>query len=491
MGMTQPVNPNQGFSFSFGALPGTFDTPLHATLAQPYAADPLGNHDSFERKNQKSQEKKKHPWYFTVGKEILKTGIVVAASVAGGIFGNVPGAMAAGGLAAAAVSLVDQKLSNGKVDWGTVVIDTGLGLIPGGVGGKLVESGEGVISKMAGKTISAGAVNTAQRATAIGAVDGAVMGYVGGGAQSAYDGYRKDGKISWWNANVAGAKSILPGIIGGGLAGGAVTAAGRKLATRSTSKGAAAPTAYEAPSVPTAEELKALQPPKITWANRLSALLFQRSEDKILLNLHAVDTHVLRGAMPESEAAFDRLKNDYNVHTLIDLRGPATTKAKSIQYETGQAQQKGLNYVSIPMDSTRPPSQEELQKFMAAIQVAKEANGKVYVHCKHGIDRTGAMIAAYEVAINRSQEAAFKRMQLYGYDTFHEWSRPKQKEFVLSDKFPQIAKTALEGSKVRVAAQKALNNNMLTQPRHEQLLHLLNNGHIDEAKNILNAPGVA
>lgn len=484
----QPLSQNQGFSLSSG----TFRQPYNpAITGLQYVHSPLKVQDSFQCRTSKFEKCKQSPWYVSVGKEILKTSLVVAASVAGGVFGNIPGAMAAGSITAATVSVLDQKLSKGKIDWGTVAIDVGLGLIPGGMGNKLVQSGEWLLSRMIGKTISAGALNTTRRAIVKGAADGVVIGYVGGGAQSAYDSYRQEGKVNWREANIAGVKSVLPGMIGGGLAAGCVTAAGRKLAIHSSGK-SKANGEYELPVLPSEEELKNLKPPKRTWVNRLISKLFQRSEDGYLANLHQVDDHVLRGAMPESEAAFNHLKSRHNIHTIIDLRGPSTTKAQYIQYEMGHCKKRGVKYISIPMDSTRAPNQEELQLFWAAIQEAKAAKGKVYVHCKHGIDRTGAMIAAYEVSINKSQVAqhiiqqeAFKRMQQCGYNTFHEWSRPEQKAFVLSPELSSIVKTAQQGAEIRIKAQNLFNQQALPLQYYEDLLDFLNKGQIEQARTIL------
>ena len=468
----QPFNPDPGSPFAYGPRPSDYwlmSAPASYYPMPPWGADPRIGNDTFQAQKKPSQTPKKQAWYINFGKEVLKTGIVVAASVAGGIFGNVPGAIAAGGLTAAAVSMADQKLSKGKLDWGTVGIDTALGLIPGSVAGKLVKGGESLLSKMLGKKISAGAARSVQRAALSGAMDGAVMGYVGGGAQSAYDSGRKDGKIDWWKANVAGLKDMLPGILGGAAAGSALTRILRGHA------------------IPPSQRTDELKPPRRTWANRLTAMLFLRSEDPLIANLHTVDAHVLRGAMPESEAAFNRLKKNHQVQTIIDLRGPGTTKPEHIQYEAAYARKHGLRYVSIPMDSTRAPNQAELQEFFAEIQQAQKNGEKVYVHCKHGIDRTGAMIAAYEVSLNRKRKAVYKNMQQCGYNFFHERSRPAQKAFVHDSRLPQWVKTAQQGAKVRLEAQAALHRQELDSSTYDRLIRHLDQGSITEASALLKA----
>lgn len=65
-------------------------------------------------------------WYWTFSKEALKVGVIVGATVVAGPLGGI--------VASGLVSVADQKLSKGEVDWKEAGIDMALGAIPGGVG---------------------------------------------------------------------------------------------------------------------------------------------------------------------------------------------------------------------------------------------------------------------------------------------------------------------------------------------------------------------
>lgn len=182
-----------------------------------------------------------------------------------------------------------------------------------------------------------------------------------------------------------------------------------------------------------------LKPPQKDWKQRLEARLLLRSddvrrfpEDVKICNFHRVDSHLLRGAMPQSELTFEKLKHAYHVKTIIDLRGPETTDESAIAYEKALSAKYGIQYVRIPMSSRRAPTDRELTKFLQAVQSATDQGGKAYVHCKHGIDRTGVMVAAYEVLMGKSQKAAYQNMKKYGFNAIHMQKCPAQRNFVHS-----------------------------------------------------------
>lgn len=182
-----------------------------------------------------------------------------------------------------------------------------------------------------------------------------------------------------------------------------------------------------------------LKPPQKGWKQKLEARFLLRSddvrrfpEDVRICNFHRVDSRLLRGAMPQSELTFEKLKHAYHVKTIIDLRGPETTDDSAIAYEKTLSAKYGIQYVRIPMSSRRAPTDRELTKFLQAVQSATDHGGKAYVHCKHGIDRTGVMVAAYEVLMGKSQKVAYQRMQKYGFNAIHKKKCPAQRRFVKS-----------------------------------------------------------
>jgi protein tyrosine phosphatase (PTP) superfamily phosphohydrolase (DUF442 family) len=105
-------------------------------------------------------------------------------------------------------------------------------------------------------------------------------------------------------------------------------------------------------------------------------------------NFHQVDQHVYRGAQPSGEGF--RYLAKLGVKTVIDLReSDARSKA-----EDNAVTAAGMTYVNVPMTGLIPPTGAEIAKILGILE---DENGSVFVHCKRGADRTGAVIAAYRI----------------------------------------------------------------------------------------------
>lgn len=90
--------------------------------------------------------------------------------------------------------------------------------------------------------------------------------------------------------------------------------------------------------------------------------------------------------------------------------------------ESQWAQNAGIAYCSIPMSDFFPPKQVELYLALALIGKAVDYNHKIYVHCLHGVDRTGFVIAAYRVkALGWSWDQAYKELRERGFHLFWYW----------------------------------------------------------------------
>jgi hypothetical protein len=179
---------------------------------------------------------------------------------------------------------------------------------------------------------------------------------------------------------------------------------------------------------------KVKQPPTMGWFEYIRAYI-RGSKDPSILNLKRVDDTVIRSAAPFYKEDFIRLKNDYNVNTIIDLRGLGTTKQQNIGWAKEQATKANIaNYVHIPIrDSKQAPKQAQLNEALEAIRAAKRAGTSVLIQCRHGIDRTGTFVAYYQAKeLKKSKEDVLQYMRECGYDWYHEWSRPAQKKAVLS-----------------------------------------------------------
>jgi protein tyrosine/serine phosphatase len=115
---------------------------------------------------------------------------------------------------------------------------------------------------------------------------------------------------------------------------------------------------------------------------------------------------LLRGGQP-SEAALAWLRRQ-GVRTIVNLRRDA------LAGEPATAARLGLDYVAIPLDASTPPTLDEIERFMST--VTDPARQPVYVHCKHGVDRTGALAAVYRMEVDGwSPEAATDEMLQLGF----------------------------------------------------------------------------
>ena len=109
-------------------------------------------------------------------------------------------------------------------------------------------------------------------------------------------------------------------------------------------------------------------------------------------NFDQVDTHVYRGGQPTDEGF--RYLAKLGVKTIIDLR-EADDRAKAEERVVTDA---GMKYANVPMTGLTPPTLAEITKILAIMGGSSEE--PVFVHCKRGADRTGAVIAAYHINYN-------------------------------------------------------------------------------------------
>jgi len=108
---------------------------------------------------------------------------------------------------------------------------------------------------------------------------------------------------------------------------------------------------------------------------------------------------IYRSAQPD-EAAL-RAAQARGVKTIVVLRSSVPDP------ERRAAAQLGLELVHVPMDGTQMPSVEEVDRALDAI--LDPSQRPVLVHCAHGEERTGAVIAAYRVVVDGWDPAAAER----------------------------------------------------------------------------------
>lgn len=112
-----------------------------------------------------------------------------------------------------------------------------------------------------------------------------------------------------------------------------------------------------------------------------------------LSNFHAVHPYLYRGGAP-SYAGLDELKR-LGVKTIVDLRTTPVTIAAEHQHVA----KLGIQHTNIPMGNMSIPSLEQQRQVLAAIVEAEHDPNRapLFLHCAHGSDRTGFMVAAWRV----------------------------------------------------------------------------------------------
>jgi tyrosine-protein phosphatase SIW14 len=139
--------------------------------------------------------------------------------------------------------------------------------------------------------------------------------------------------------------------------------------------------------------------------------MFAASSVPGIQNFHQVDENVYRGAQPSAKG-FQYLSK-LGVKTVIDLRD-AHARSRSEELAVTAA---GMKYVNIPMTGLIPPTDAEITKILGILEDGKP--GAVFVHCKRGADRTGAVMAAYRIDHNGwDNNRALSEAQADGMSSF-------------------------------------------------------------------------
>jgi tyrosine-protein phosphatase SIW14 len=130
------------------------------------------------------------------------------------------------------------------------------------------------------------------------------------------------------------------------------------------------------------------------------------TESAVIPNFHQVNQHVYRGGQPGPEAWQSLAK--MGVKTVIDLR---REDEHSTAAEAQAVAAAGMIYVNVPMKGVVAPTNEQIGKVLTLL----DSKDPVFVHCKRGADRTGAVIACYRIGHDRWQrQRALEEAKSYG-----------------------------------------------------------------------------
>ena len=129
-----------------------------------------------------------------------------------------------------------------------------------------------------------------------------------------------------------------------------------------------------------------------------------------LPNLSQVSPILFRGAQPSHEGMLQL--EQMGVKTVINLRG--------LHDDEDRLSGTKLSYVGIRFH-TWHPEEEDVVRFLKIVTDPRRA--PVLVHCQHGADRTGTMIAVYRIIVQGwSKAEAIREMTEGGFGFHPAWS---------------------------------------------------------------------
>jgi protein tyrosine phosphatase (PTP) superfamily phosphohydrolase (DUF442 family) len=122
-----------------------------------------------------------------------------------------------------------------------------------------------------------------------------------------------------------------------------------------------------------------------------------------LPNFGQVTPSLFRGAQP-SDDGFGTLAK-MGVDLVVDLRGDSDDERERVT-------ELGMEYIAIPSHSSGM-TEDAIAKFLTVVR--DHPDKKVFVHCKHGVDRTGTMVAAYRISQGWTVEESRREMGFFGF----------------------------------------------------------------------------
>ena len=125
-----------------------------------------------------------------------------------------------------------------------------------------------------------------------------------------------------------------------------------------------------------------------------------------ITNCARVNDSVYRGAQPNGEGIKSLAR--LGVRTIINLR-----MTNDIWFaEEAEARAMGITYTNVPMSGIGRPTDEQVAKVLLIIETS---TAPVFVHCQHGADRTGTIIACYRIQHDKwPSKQALQEAKEYG-----------------------------------------------------------------------------
>ena len=160
----------------------------------------------------------------------------------------------------------------------------------------------------------------------------------------------------------------------------------------------------------------------------ISLINFEILKDEVK-NFHKVSNGIYRSSQPDKETV--ELMEVIGIKTILNLRKYHSDEKKAVNTD--------IKLESIKMDAGKISDEEVI----TALQVLKYSEKPILIHCWHGSDRTGVIVAMYRIIFeNYTREDAIKELrdEKYGY---HEGVFPNVVKYIKNVNIEKI-KEAVE-----------------------------------------------
>lgn len=131
-------------------------------------------------------------------------------------------------------------------------------------------------------------------------------------------------------------------------------------------------------------------------------------------NFRQVDENVYRGGQPTMDGY--KYLATIGVKTVLDLRENNALSAAEGRAVTAL----GMKFVNVPMTGLTPPTQAQISEILSLLE---GTGGPVFVHCRRGADRTGAVIGAYRIDHDRWENVRALKEAMSDGMSFFQWPR--------------------------------------------------------------------
>ena len=161
-----------------------------------------------------------------------------------------------------------------------------------------------------------------------------------------------------------------------------------------------------------------------------------------LPRLQRISERLYRGGQPRSGGL--RRLSELGINTIINLRGTdAQTRADDVE-----ARSLGLNYFNIPLPIWGRPNDADVRRVLQIVTAPE--SGRVFVHCRDGVDRTGMIVALHRISSEGwSTEMATAEALRSGMRRHQYWMRDYISDFYVRHQRAALNQQADEGHEMK------------------------------------------